>query len=429
MNKVSFSFFGIFAAVLLLISGCCPKKTDLKLVASENNGNITLPDGFSAVVVADDLKGVRGLAVAPNGDLYARVRGRGIVALRDTNGDGVADEVTTIPESTGDGSGIGIHGGYLYYTTKDAVYRYKREPGQLIPVGKPEPIVSGLLSKGTHDTKMLAFDGDGMLYVEVGSPANALGNPDRQLGSKGFSDEVVEAALKIHGAFFKFDPAKAPFTFEEGEQIDKGHRHIISVAWHPTSGELFGLQNGRDVLDVVKPSAFDSDYNATRVAEEFHILKKGSNLGWPYTFYDPIDMKRKFSPEYGGDGTNSPEEGRFQDPLIALPAHWAPMQMTYYESGQFPAEYNKGMFVTFHGSWNRWPDQKGYNLVHIPFGADGMPTGDYEVFADGFMGAENIENPNDAAYRPFGVAQAPDGSLYVGADHGGRIWRIWHSGK
>ena len=62
---------------------------------------IELPDGFCAVVVAD-VVAPRHLAVAPNGDLYVSSRGRpnatapeeqgGVFALRDTTGDGVADE-------------------------------------------------------------------------------------------------------------------------------------------------------------------------------------------------------------------------------------------------------------------------------------------------------------------------------------------------
>jgi glucose/arabinose dehydrogenase len=87
------------------------------------------------------------------------------------------------------------------------------------------------------------------------------------------------------------------------------------------------------------------------------------------------------------------------------------------------------MFVAFHGSWNRTPVQRGYNICFIPFDKKGIPTGDYEVFASGFEGAEEINSPRDAKYRPMGVAVGPDGSLYVGSDQGGRVWRIFHAGE
>ncbi len=398
-----------------------------ELAASPNNGDITLPAGFKAVVVADNVDGVRGIAVAPNGDLYGRLRGGGIRALRDTDGDGVADVTETIA-TDGGGSGIAVHGGYLYFSTNDAVYRMKRAAGELVPSGTIEPVVTGLPDQRQHASKMFTFDGAGMLYVEVGSPSNSLGKPDRARGAAGLSDAEVDTFLSEHGGIWKFDPAKAPLTQAQGEHWSTGHRHILSLAWHPVSQQLFGAQNGRDVLDVVKPDVFNTAYNAEHVAEEFHVLSRGANLGWPYTYYSPIEKKRLFSPEYGGDGKKTPAPGKFQDPTIAFPAHWAPMQMTYYGGEQFPASYHGGLFLAFHGSWNR-PSQKGYNVVFIPCDDAGMPTGEWSIFADDFMGKDEISSPRDADFRPMGVAAGPDGSLYIGADQGNRIWRVFYAGE
>lgn len=404
-----------------------------ELTASPNNGDITLPAGFKAVVVADGVSSVRGIAVAPNGDVYARLRARGkdaqkgIMALRDTNGDGVADEKAFI--ETGDaGSGIAVHGGYLYFSSDDAIYRMARAPGELVPSGAIEPVVTGLPNERQHEAKMFTFDGDGMLYAEVGSPSNSLGSPDRARGAQGLSEAAVAEFLSKHGGIWKFDPRKAPLTQADGEHWSTGHRHVLSLAWHPVSGELFGAQNGRDVLDVVNPDLFNAAYNAEHVAEEFHVLGRGADLGWPTTYYDPIEKKRLFSPEYGGDGKKGPPAGRFQEPLIAFPAHWAPMQMAFYDGEQFPASYRGGIFLAFHGSWNR-PSQKGYNVVFIPFNAAGMPTGEWSMFADGFMGKDEIKSPRDAAHRPMGLATGPDGSLYIGSDHSGRIWRVFYVGS
>src|SRR3954470_20746094 len=73
-----------------------------QLVCDAGNGGITLPPGFCAVVVADLTVGgkpaeARHMAVTPSGDLYVAINNSGtnpafgIVALRDTNGDGHAD--------------------------------------------------------------------------------------------------------------------------------------------------------------------------------------------------------------------------------------------------------------------------------------------------------------------------------------------------
>jgi glucose/arabinose dehydrogenase len=110
--------------------------------------------------------------------------------------------------------------------------------------------------------------------------------------------------------------------------------------------------------------------------------------------------------------------------LVACPGHWAPNDIIFYTGDQFPEKYKHGAFIAFHGSWNRAPlKQKGYNVVFVPL-KDGNLAGDYEVFADGFIGASEIESPDEAKTRPCGLAQAADGSLYVSDDVTGRIWKI-----
>ncbi|HEV7499800.1 MAG TPA: sorbosone dehydrogenase, partial [Vicinamibacteria bacterium] len=180
------------------------------LAADPDDGGITLPDGFRAVVVADALKNgdttgaIRFLAVAANGDVYVKTAKGGIIALRDTNGDGRADVKETFGE--GGGSGIALRDGYLYSSTTSAVYRYKMTPGELVPQGAPELVVSGLPDERHHNSKSFAFGPDGQLYVEVGSPSNSYGGPkDRALGAKG---EDPTEFLKTHGGWWRFDPSK-----------------------------------------------------------------------------------------------------------------------------------------------------------------------------------------------------------------------------
>ena len=394
-----------------------------------DDGGIKLPEGFRALVVADNLGKLRFMTVAPNGDLYVKTRLEGrppnqtgghIIALRDADGDGRAEVKQTF--GSGGGSGIALRDGWLYHSTDTDVLRYRLTAGELVPKGEPETIVTKLPAKQQHATKAFAFDDQGRLFVEVGSPSNAHGEPDRQKGAKG---QDPTEFLKIHGGWWRFDAQKPNQSQADGVHVSTGHRHMISVAWNPLSKAFFVVMHGRDQLNTVAPEFYTEDDNAELPAEELHILKEGGNYGWPFTYFDPRQKVRMMSPEFGGDNKKKAEAGKYPDPIIPFPAHWAPMQMAFYQGEQFPAQYRGGLFLAFHGSWNRAPKpQKGYNVVFVPFDEKGMPKGTYDVFADGFTGVAELLQPRDARFRPCGLAVGPDGSLYLTDSEKGRIWRV-----
>jgi glucose/arabinose dehydrogenase len=108
----------------------------------------------------------------------------------------------------------------------------------------------------------------------------------------------------------------------------------------------------------------------------------------------------------------------------AYPGHWAPNAVAFYTALVFPVKYRNGVFIAFHGSWNRAPlPQEGFNVVFQPF-RNGRPTGAWEVFADGFRGG-----PSEMLHRPSGLAVARDGSLIVTDDRGGRSTGFAQSGS
>ncbi|HLZ86754.1 MAG TPA: c-type cytochrome, partial [Puia sp.] len=87
-----------------------------------------------------------------------------------------------------------------------------------------------------------------------------------------------------------------------------------------------------------------------------------------------------------------------------------------------------GAFVAFHGSTDRSPyPQAGYIVCFVPF-QQGKPAGKWEVFADGFTRVDTVVNTSDAVFRPMGLAEGPDGSLYISESNKGRIWRIMYKG-
>jgi glucose/arabinose dehydrogenase/cytochrome c553 len=401
-----------------------------------DDGAISLPPGFRALVVADNLvvnrkvgntsERLRGIAVAPNGDIYAKTRLGPILALRDTNGDGRADDVKEFGPGDG-GTHIAFHDGWLYHSSRTAVYRYKYTPGELVPSSPLQTVVTRLPAEKDHDAKAFAFDDRGRMLVEIGSPYNVYSKPDRQFGAKGMD---ATEFLKTYGGFWRFDPNKLNQTQADGARFSTGHRHALALAWHPVSKSFFMVQMGRDNLNVVDPAHYDALDNAERVSEVMHLVRDGADFGWPYTYWDPFKKAHMTAPEFGGDNNKRADPDPYDKPVVAFPAHWAPIQMTIYTGTQFPQKYRGGAFVAFHGSWNRAPrPQAGYNVAFVPFDDKGMPVGTYETFASGFPGKAEFVNPSEARFRPAGVAVGPDGSLYISETEKGRIWRVIYTGE
>jgi glucose/arabinose dehydrogenase/cytochrome c553 len=401
-----------------------------------DDGGIVLPPGFRALVVADNLvvnrkvgdspERLRGIVVAPNGDIYAKTRFGGIFALRDTNGDGRVDLTKEFGPGDG-GTHIALHDGWLYHSSRTAIYRYKYTDGELVPTSPLETVVAKLPAERDHDAKAFAFDDQGRMLVEIGSPYNVYSNPDRQLGAKGMDATEFQ---KTYGGFWRFDVKRLNQTQSDGVRFATGHRHALALIWHPVSKQFFMVQMGRDNLNVVDPDDYDALDNAERVSEVMHVVREGSNFGWPYSYWDPIKQARMVAPEFGGDNRKRVEPDPYDKPVIAFPAHWAPIQMTLYNGSQFPEKYRNGAFVAFHGSWNRAPrSQAGYRVAFVPFDEKGMPSGTYETFADGFAAKSEFVSTNEARYRPAGVATGPDGSLYITDTEKGRIWRVIYTGQ
>jgi glucose/arabinose dehydrogenase len=407
----------------LMVAGCAvamftSNAMAQKLTCDPGNGGITLPAGFCAIVAADNLGTARHLVVAANGDLYVALqKPGGVVALRDANGDGKFE----IRESFGMGSitGIAIRNGYLYVAKMNSVERYKMTPGQLKPAGEPEIVVSGLEGVQQHGDKGIAFDGKGSLYVNVGAPSNACQSPDRRPQVKGQDPCQL---LDQHGGIWKFDENKLGQKQSDGTRFATGLRQMPAITWHDNA--LYIAMNNRDQLDVFWPGMFTAKENAERPAEPLYRAEQGSNFGWPYCFFDYGQKKLLLNPEYGGDGKTVGRCTQFTPPVATFPAHWAPVDIMFYTGTQFPAHYRDGAFIAFHGSWNRVPmPMEGYNVTFQPF-SGGKPAGNFEVFANGFAGKTPLMAPNDAVARADGVAQGPDGSLYIAESQKGRIWRV-----
>jgi glucose/arabinose dehydrogenase len=400
---------------------------DPLIACDADNGGLVLAPGLCALVVADDLGRARHLAVAPDGDIYVRLRtledGGGIVALRDTTGDGRADVIERFGDNAG--TGIRVRAGWLYYSTDTAVYRVRLpEDGGLVPAAAPELLVGGFPPQRSHAAKTFTFDDAGYIYVNIGSPTNAC-QPvaqDRQYGVPG-QDPCPEFANGQAGVW-RFDADLPGQMQTQAQAYAVGLRNAMGLAWHPQVNALYAVQHGRDLLNVIAPDHFDVQDNAELPAEVLYRLEQGDTLHHPYCYEDPVQGRAVLAPEYGGDGLEVGRCGVYRRPLVSYPAHWAPNDMVIYRGGVLGERFRHGAFIAWHGSWNRAPEpQRGYKVTFQPL-PDGEPAGDWEIIADGFAGVAEIRTPDEARFRPTGLAVGPDGSLYVSDSVRGRIWRI-----
>lgn len=388
-----------------------------------DTAGLKLPAGFGAIRVADSVGKARHLVVTKDGDIYVKLErlkdGKGIVKLHDANGDGRADERTAFGDFGG--TGITIKNGYLYASSNTEVFRYKLDDREQVTApDQPEKIVTGLIDRNQHESKSLVLDNDGNIYVNIGAYSNACQQKDRTAGSPGMKPCPI---LDSAGGIWQFKADQPNQTYGTGTRYATGLRNVVGLDWNQQSNALYVMQHGRDQLHDMFPKLFTETQSANLPAECMYRVQKGSDCGWPYIYYDQEQQKKILAPEFGGDGKKTGGENA-EDPLVAFPAHMAPNGLLFYTGDMFPERYKNGAFIAFHGSWNRAPEkQSGYFVVFVPF-QDGKPSGKWEVFADGFAGTDNIVSPGDAKHRPCGLAQGPDGSLYVSDDAKGTIYRI-----
>jgi len=423
----------ITALLIMFTLSYCAGSHELPM-GDTDNGGLLLPEGFDALIVADSTGRARHLAVNDNGDIYVKLRvpdPQGIVALRDLNGDGRADSTVVFGDYDDQGNygtGMEIHNGYIYFSTAGEVYRQALTPGQLVPEGEVEVIMIDDYRNAEHGAEHIAkpitFDDEGNMYIPFGSPGDVCQNPKRTPGMPG-QDPCPQ--LEAHGGIWKFDADRTGQLQSDGSRYATGIRSVVAMDWNHADSTLYVLQHGRDHFSRMWPQTYNRYDSALLPSEEFMRVTEGSDFGWPYCYYDQIQELKVLNPEYGGDKIAVGRCSEFEDPIIGFPGHFAPNDLLFYRGNQFPERYRNGAFIAFHGSTIRAPyPQAGYFIAFVPF-EDGVP-GEWEVFAQGFSGVDPIVNTRDAEHRPMGLAEGPDGSLYVSDSVKGKIWRIMFRG-
>lgn len=377
----------------------------------DNGKTPTAADGMRVVAFADKLEHPRWIYVLPNGDVLVAetdappkpddgtgIRGwvmkklmkkagsgtpsaNRITLLRDTDGDGVADQRSVFLQNLNSPFGMALVGNDFYVANTDAVVRFRYTPGQVSITEPGQKLVE--LPAGTlnhHWTKnIIASPDGGKLYVTVGSNSN--------VGENGIDKEAGRAAI------WEVDRQTG-----QHRVFASGLRNPNGMVWEPTTKALWTSVNERDEI------------GSDLVPDYITSVRDGGFYGWPYSYYGQhVDERVK---------PQAPDlVAKAIVPDYAVGAHTAALGLTGAVGNSLPAQYQNGMFVSQHGSWNRKP-RAGYQVIFVQFD-QGKPAGAPLVVLSGFLDAEG-----NAQGRPVGVAVDKRGGLLVADDVGNRVWRV-----
>ena len=349
-------------------------------VGAAEAGEITVPAGFRVSVFAENLGGVRGLAVDPGGVVVASIPSRGrVVALPERGGSGRAVDAVTIVKDLDLPHGLAFRRGHLYVAETGRVVRYRYRAPTLTAVDRT--VVVRALPHGAHHwTRSIAFGPDDKLYVAVGS-----------------SCDVCQEADPRRAAIVRYHADGS------GEEVfATGLRNPVGLAFHPTTGALWTTVNERDWPGGGAPPDYVTE------------VRQGAAYGWPRCFA----RSRAFVPDPTlADAGGCPA---MTLPTLELPTHAAPLGLAFYAGRQFPPEYVGNLFVALHGSRAGLP-AAGYAIVRVRFG-DGNAVSLGE-FSRGWRDGERVTG------RPVDLVLGRDGSLYVSDDHADRIYRVSYTAR
>ena len=347
--------------------------------------------GFEVSLFAENLVNPRQAYVLPNKDVLVVEAAREwpdrpqksanrITLFRDTNGDDKPDVRDAFLTGLNMPHGMLLLGNWFYVANTDAVVRYPFRGGTKID-GKGEKILD--LPVGGHYTRNLIADPAGKkIYVAVGSATNV-------------DEQRIDEKDPRRAAILETNPDGSGMRV-----FASGLRNPVGMDWEPRTRTLWTVVNERDLLgDELVPDFLTS-------------VKDGAFYGWPYSYFGQNEDPRK-------KGERPDLVAKATKPDYALGSHTAALGLTFYDGKSFPRRYHGGAFIGMHGSWNR-SKMVGYKVAFVPF-RNGRPAGPLEDILTGFIADEA---KFEAYGRPVGVAVAPDGSLLVADDSGGKIWRV-----
>ena len=335
--------------------------------------DISLPDGFSIEVWADDVPNARSLALGESGTVFVSTRRDGRVYAV-VQSDDEAPVVTTIAEGLRMPNGIAFKDGALFVAENHRIIRFDNIETNLDSVPDPVVVIDTLPAERHHGWRYIDFGPDNKLYIALGAPCNVC---ERE-GSANIS---------------RMNPDGSGL-----EVFAEGVRNSVGFTWHPETGEFWFTDNGRDMLGDDTPPG-----------ELNRAPEAGMHFGFPYCHGDDVS-----DPEFGNQRSCS----EFEPPAQKLGPHVAPLGVIFYTGDMFPEEYRNQVLIAEHGSWNR-SRKIGYRVSMVRM-SNGEPTA-YDVFANGWLVDEEVSG------RPVDLLQLEDGSVLLSDDQNELIYRITYS--
>ncbi|MCH7882977.1 PQQ-dependent sugar dehydrogenase [Patescibacteria group bacterium] len=356
-----------------------------KFESAKNNLGLQLPEGFSINIFAEDLGAPRVITFDPNGIPYASITKQGlIVALRDKNNDGFAEDNLKVLAGLRNPHGLAFWEDYLYVAEEDKIKRYKYDIANSKILDTTGEKIIDLPLGDRHVTRTIVFskrDGKPVLYVSIGSTCDVCFEKDER-----------------NGTVMVMDPDGT-----NARIFATGLRNAVFIILSPWTGGILATEMGRDWLGDDLPP------------DEINILShEGEDFGWPICYGDGV-YDEKFN------GLESVREGmqacvNAEPPFIQIPAHSSPLGFAFMDDG-WGKEYEGDLFVAYHGSWNR-SVPTGYKIVRFKQIA-GNTSKTEQDFITGWL-----QGDGTSIGRPVDIKIGPDGAMYISDDKAGVIYRV-----
>ena len=384
--KILLVILAVIVIILLVARYKFSVNPPLGLLVKPNNTNLPLeklkiPEGFVISIFADSVVNARSLSYSPSGTLFVSTRSEGnVYALKDTDGDYIADKRYTILKGGNMPNGVAFKDGDLYIAEVNRILKISDIESKLDNPGSPEIVYDKYPTDKHHGWKYVAFGPDGKLYVPVGAPCN-----------------VCESKEKVYASMTRMN-----LDGSDMEVVHSGIRNSVGFDWHPVTKKLYFTDNGRDMMGDDVPEC-----------ELNYASSENMHFGFPYCHQGDTP-----DPEFGK--TRNCDE--FTPPAAKLGPHTAPLGMTFYTGNQFPEMYHNQIFIARHGSWNR-SKKSGYDIVLATLNADGTVL-DTKPFITGWLD----EGTDDVWGRPVDMEILPDGSMLISDDYADVVYRVYYKG-
>jgi glucose/arabinose dehydrogenase len=309
---------------------------------------------------------------------------------------------------------------YLYVAQSNKIVRAIYQNGdltmrtrQVVVSGLPNASSPGLGGQYGHQLKNIALDPlTDRLYVSIGSTCNVLCISDTR-------------SNPVRGSIYVYNSDGTG-----GRLFARGVRNAEGLALVPTRSILWAVVNNRD--DTPYPFN-DGSGNYGRVfpgfvdnhpPELFINVRDGGNYGWPFCNSNPdtpsgLDTM-PLDPDFDTNRNQAVKCDTMTRAMKGIPAHSAPLGLTFAQRTRFPQHYRRGALVALHGSWNR-SIVRSPRVAYFSWDARQRPGPQYD-FVTGWVSGGTYWG------RPVDTAVDSTGALLISDDHSGTIYRLWQTG-